>query len=106
MGAREFQAMGDDGVFVNTSRGACVDEEALIAELEKGRLLALLDVTLPEPAAADSTLRRLPNVHLFSHIGGPPDFRLGRHAVDNIEVYINGGRPDWVVTSDMLDLMA
>ena len=35
MGAEQFRAMPDHGVFVNTARGACVDERALVEELKK-----------------------------------------------------------------------
>jgi phosphoglycerate dehydrogenase-like enzyme len=106
MGAREFQAMKDDAVFINTSRGMCVDENALITELEKGRLFAFLDVTDPEPPAGDSPLRQLPNVIYTSHIAGPADFRLGKQAVDDVDAYLNGRQPMYIVTSDMLDRIA
>ena len=106
LGAREFQAMHDDAIFINTARGVCIDEEALIAELEKGRLFAFLDVTAPEPAAEDSPLRRLPNVVLTSHMGGFADLKMGKQAVDDIAAYIKGESPRMVVTRDMLDRIA
>jgi phosphoglycerate dehydrogenase-like enzyme len=101
-----FQALADDAVLINTSRGACLDEAALIAELEKGRLTACLDVSDPEPAAADSPLRRLPNVHLSSHIAGPATRNLGRQAADDVAAFLAGGRPLAVVTRDMLERIA
>jgi phosphoglycerate dehydrogenase-like enzyme len=103
---REFQAMRDDTIFINASRGGCIDEAALIAELEKGRLYACLDVSSPEPAAIDSPLRRLPNVMYTSHIAGPPSFTLGRQAVDDIEKYVNGGQPLYIVREEMLERIA
>lgn len=106
LGAAELQAMPDDGVLVNTSRGMCVDEAALIAELEKGRLFAFLDVTSPEPAADDSPLRKLPNVVLTSHIAGGADYKIGKQAVDDIEAFLNGESPLMAVTADMLDRVA
>ncbi|MBN1671478.1 MAG: hydroxyacid dehydrogenase [Kiritimatiellae bacterium] len=106
IGKPEFEAMPDDAVFVNTSRGMCVDEAALIAELEKGRLFAFLDVTDPEPAAADSPLRRLPNVVLTSHIAGGKDHRIGAQAVDDIAAFLQGGTPRMAVTQDMLERLA
>jgi phosphoglycerate dehydrogenase-like enzyme len=98
--------MRDDAIFINTSRGVCIDEEALVAELEKGRLFAFLDVTAPEPAAEDSPLRRLPNVVLTSHMGGFADLRMGKQAVDDIAAYIRGESPRMVVTRDRLDRIA
>jgi phosphoglycerate dehydrogenase-like enzyme len=106
IGAAELGAMKNDCVFVNTSRGACVDEGALVEELGKGRLFAFLDVTDPEPAADDSPLRTLPNVVLTSHMAGGRDFRLGRQAVDDIAAFLSGGEPVMSVTGDMLDRIA
>ena len=106
IGAAQLRAMKDDCVFVNTSRGACVDEVALIEELSKGRLFAFLDVTDPEPAADDSPLRSLPNVVLTSHMAGKPDFRIGRQAVDDVEAFLSGREPLLKVTADMLERMA
>jgi len=106
MGDREFAAMRDDCVFINTARGMCVDEAALISHLERGRLFAILDVTLPEPPASDSSFRKLPNCLYTSHIAGPPAFNLGKQAVDDVEAFVNGRTPEYVVTVDMLDQMA
>ena len=102
LGAREFAAMRPGAIFINTARGACVDEAALIAELSRGRLTAFLDVTEPEPPAWDSPFRRLPGVVYTSHIAGPACFNLGRQAVDDIAAFLAGGRPQYVVTPDML----
>lgn len=106
LSATQFQAMRDGAVFINTARGACVDEAALVAECRKGRITAWLDVTDPEPAAADSPLRSLANVFLTSHLAGGADYRIGRQAVDDIEAFLRGGRPKMVVTVDMLDRVA
>ena len=106
MGGPEFQAMRDDAVFINTARGVCVDEAALVAELEQGRLFAFLDVTWPEPPAADSPFRRLPNVVYTSHIAGPESANLGHQAVNDIAAYLQGGSPMAIVTEDMLGYTA
>lgn len=103
---REFRAMADDAVFINTARGTLVDEAALLAELEKGRLFAYLDVTDPEPAPDDSPFRRLSNVVLTSHIAGIADRKFGRQAVDDVEKFLRGESPLMVVTGDMLERLA
>lgn len=106
MSAQVFASMRDGTIFINTSRGECVDEPALVRELQAGRLRAWLDVTNPEPAAVDSPLRLLPNVTLTSHIAGPPCAHLGRQAVRDIRAFVQGGQPQCVVTPDMLDRIA
>ena len=57
-------------MLINTSRGSVIDEAALIEECRTGRIYAALDVTEPEPPAADSELRSLPNVYVLPHIAG------------------------------------
>jgi D-3-phosphoglycerate dehydrogenase len=62
--------MKSTALLINTSRGAIVDEDALVAALRENRLAgAGLDVFAAEPLPADSPLRTLPNVLLTPHIG-------------------------------------
>jgi phosphoglycerate dehydrogenase-like enzyme len=106
VGSEQFAAMKVDAVFVNTARGRCIDEAALIAELEKGRLFAFLDVSDPEPPPVDSPLRSLPNVLYTSHIAGGPSCNIGRQAVDDVAAFIRGDSPMCVVTADQLETTA
>ncbi len=88
-----FQGMKDGAIFVNTARGAILDENALIGELRKKRLFACLDVTEPEPPSPDSPLRKLENVLLTPHIAGGVNSGLkevGRFAVEEIARFIRG----------------
>jgi phosphoglycerate dehydrogenase-like enzyme len=56
---------------VNTSRGATIDEPALIAALQEGRIGgACLDVVASEPAAPDNPLLHMPNVLVTAHTAG------------------------------------
>jgi len=106
LGESHFRAMPDDTVFVNTSRGDNIDEDALIRELEKGRLFAFLDVTSPEPAAPESPLRRLPNVVLTPHIAGAKSYRTGAMAVEELCRFFQGRPQIHQVTRDMLPVIA
>lgn len=58
-------------LFVNTARGKIVDESALIELLKEKRFCAALDVFAQEPPAKDNPLRKMDNVMLIPHMGGP-----------------------------------
>ncbi len=58
-------------LFVNTSRGAVIDQAALERQLATGRFRALLDVYEKEPLPADCDLYLLDNVILMPHMAGP-----------------------------------
>ena len=61
--------MKDRVLLVNVSRGTLVDQEALIAALQSGKVAAAaLDVTDPEPIDDQSPLLRMDNVVITSHV--------------------------------------
>ena len=66
-----FSLMREGSLFVNTSRGAVVDQKALTKHLEQGKFNAMLDVLEKEPIDKDDPLLSLPNVLLMPHRGGP-----------------------------------
>ncbi|WP_344856903.1 2-hydroxyacid dehydrogenase [Planomonospora alba] len=63
-------AMKDGALLVNAARGGVVDTGALVAELEKGRIRAALDVTDPEPLPPGHPLWTAPGVFVTPHVAG------------------------------------
>jgi hydroxypyruvate reductase len=71
--AAVIEALGPDGLLVNVARGQLVDEDALIAALQGGRLGgAALDVFAEEPTPADRW-EGIPNLVLTPHTAGATD---------------------------------
>ncbi|WP_278256432.1 2-hydroxyacid dehydrogenase [Nocardioides convexus] len=69
VGRAVLDALGPDGVLVNVARGSVVDEDALVAALQEGRLGAAgLDVYAHEPEVP-AALTALDNVVLLPHVG-------------------------------------
>jgi phosphoglycerate dehydrogenase-like enzyme len=62
-------SMKDGALLVNVARGAVVDTDALLTEVEKGRLSAALDVTDPEPLPVGHPLWTAPGVLISPHVG-------------------------------------
>jgi phosphoglycerate dehydrogenase-like enzyme len=69
LGRGALASMRSDAVLVNTSRGAVIDEDALVDVLQSGGLAAAgLDVFAIEPIPARSPLLTLANVVLTPHV--------------------------------------
>ena len=105
-----FRQMPANATFINTGRGATVRESEMIEVLrERPDLLALLDVTDPEPPAPDSALWSLPNVVLSGHIAGSIGDEVVRMADYCIEEFVRwerGAPLRYAVTREMLEWMA
>ncbi|WP_460702304.1 hydroxyacid dehydrogenase [Myceligenerans halotolerans] len=109
IGARELALMPDGATLINTARGMVVDTAALEAECATGRLLAILDVTDPEPLPAESVLYDLPNVMITPHIAGSlgtETRRMTSAALDELERYVRGEAPVSPVTRESLETSA
>lgn len=90
---RRLALMQDGAVFINTARGALVDEAALTDELVSGRLHAVIDVTEADVLTPESPLWDLPNVLLTPHLAGSMGDELARlvdHALDELERWAAG----------------
>ena len=68
--ARRLALLKDGALIVNVARGGIIDTDALVAELNSGRIQAALDVTDPEPLPSDHPLWRAKNVLIAPHVGG------------------------------------
>ena len=93
LGERELSLLRPGTVFVNVSRGAVVDSQALIARLLPGDIIAGLDVFDPEPIPPDSPIIHLPNVFLSPHVGastGDPQPHFFKLMVDELERFFHG----------------
>lgn len=109
-GREHFASMLPNATFLNTGRGAQVQEDALIDVLTaRPDLTAVLDVTFPEPPMADSPLYKLDNCVLTPHIAGSAGnevHRMSQYMMDELKCYLNGTPCKYEVTFSMLERMA
>ncbi|MFT5538587.1 MAG: D-2-hydroxyacid dehydrogenase (NADP+) [Alphaproteobacteria bacterium] len=95
MNEAAFAAMKETAYFINIARGEIVDEAALIAALQEGRIAgAAIDVAEEEPLAADNPLWDMDNVIISPHVsaaGSMNDyFRLKAIFADNLARFMAG----------------
>lgn len=94
IGAEALRHVKPTALLVNTARGGVVDQVALKAALEEGRLgAAALDVTDPEPLPPDDPLLRAPNLTVLPHVGSATHTaraRMAERAVDNLLAGLDG----------------
>lgn len=106
IGAAEFRQMKRSAIFINASRGATVDEAALIDALRAGTIHgAGLDVFEEEPLPATSPLLALPNVVALPHIGSATHetrHAMARCAAENLVAALAGTLAVNVVNREVL----
>lgn len=94
IGVDTFAAMKEGAYFINTGRGKIVDEDALVAALESGRLSgAALDVFATEPLPPESPFWEMANVVVTPHASGDAfdwHMRVADLFCDNLERWISG----------------
>jgi lactate dehydrogenase-like 2-hydroxyacid dehydrogenase len=94
--AEVMKALGPRGVIINVARGTVVDEQALVAALKSGTILAAgLDVFEKEPHVPDE-LKTMQNVVLLPHIGSASVVTrnaMDQLVVDNLKAWFAGKPP-------------
>jgi phosphoglycerate dehydrogenase-like enzyme len=110
IGEALFRGMRPGALFLNSGRGATVDEAGLWRTLQsRPDLYAVLDVCHPEPPVAGSPAYSLPNVFLSAHVAGSLGTELEGMALamaDELEALLHGKALRAEVTLPMLVTMA
>ena len=106
IGAKQFGAMRDGVVFINTARAQLHDTDALVDALLAGKVGAAgLDHFAGEWLATDHPLTGMSNVVLTPHIGGATwdtEARQAQMVADDLEALLGGGTPAHIVNPEVL----
>ena len=106
IGAKQFAAMRDGVVFLNTARAQLHDTDALVDALRTGKVAAAgLDHFAGEWLATDHPLTGMSNVVLTPHIGGATwdtEARQAQMVADDLEALLGGGTPAHIVNPEVL----
>jgi len=106
IGAKQFAAMRDGVVFLNTARAQLHDTDALVDALRAGKVAAAgLDHFAGEWRATDHPLTGMSNVVLTPHIGGATwdtEARQAQMVADDLEALLGGGTPAHIVNPEVL----
>jgi phosphoglycerate dehydrogenase-like enzyme len=107
---KHFESMKPGATFINTARGAVVDEEEMIHALKKRPdLFATLDVSEPMPPVEGSPLYALDNVMLTPHIAGslgPECRRMGKLMVEELDRFLAGKPLRYEIDEEQFRTMA
>jgi phosphoglycerate dehydrogenase-like enzyme len=103
-------SMKPNATFINTARGAIVRQREMIDVLRhRPDLLAVLDVTDPEPPEDGSELFALDNVVVTPHIAGSMGDecrRQARYMIDELRRYLAGQPLQWAITREQAAVLA
>ena len=93
VGAEDIARMKQGAILINTSRGPLIDEAALLAAVQAGRIVAALDVYDREPLPQDHPLRASDHTVLTPHLGYGIDETWRQfypQSVENAEAFLDG----------------
>lgn len=106
IGEKEFESMSEETYFINTARGAIIDQQALVDVLEAGELRgAALDVYDREPLPEGHPLLQMDNVVTTPHLAGAANEVIDRHSsmiVGDIATLLGGGLPEHMANEETL----
>jgi phosphoglycerate dehydrogenase-like enzyme len=105
--AERFAQMKRTAFFINTARGALVDEAALVDALREGTIAgAAVDVYTNEPCPPDDPLRSAPNCVLTPHNAFnavEAAEEMSRLSAENILAVMRGEMPAGIMNPEVLD---
>jgi phosphoglycerate dehydrogenase-like enzyme len=93
IGADDIARMKQGAILINTSRSPLIDEAALLAAVQSGKIIAALDVYDKEPLPPDHPLRTSSHTVLTPHLGyGVAETwrQFYSQSVDNAEAFLDG----------------
>jgi phosphoglycerate dehydrogenase-like enzyme len=93
IGADDIARMKQGAILINTSRGPLIDEAALLAAVQAGKIIAALDVYDREPLPKDHALRASEHTVLTPHLGYGVDEtwrQFYSQSVENAEAFLDG----------------
>jgi phosphoglycerate dehydrogenase-like enzyme len=101
---KAISSMRRNALFINTARGALVDEEALIERLKRGEIRVVLDVARDEPVMEGSPLLATPNLLVTPHLAGLSNRYFGRLFAlfsENLRLYLKGREDEMINLIDL-----
>jgi len=109
IGKAQLDLMKPGATLVNTSRGSCMDHDALIDKCKNGDIYVCLDVTTPEPLPKYSEFRMLDNVYIAPHVSGAGFYgyhKIGEQTLDALRAHFAGTQVFGAVDYDRYDILA
>lgn len=116
IGKEQFDLMKPGATLVNTSRGSCLDHDALIEKCKAGladpakhEVYVCLDVTTPEPLPKYSEFRMLDNVYIAPHVSGAGFygyFQIGEQTLNALRSCFGGEPVLGAVDYERYDILA
>ena len=106
--AHHFKLLKEGSIFLNTSRGSVIDEDALVESLKERKFKAVLDVYNEEPLPSSSKLIGLDNVILFPHQAGPTYDRrkyITEKLIEDIVSFFDGRDMKNLISKDVAKKM-